>query len=263
MNNMNDNYEQENPGDLLRTEEKIFNLKTFPILSDDYGQYTEEPILLGIANHLHMCSFGGGGSLYGSSGSISLDEMKNVDWAAFEKYGAGNYKNFKNAVMNRTIKNVPTAFLNTVKKVSEKTGCPTSLFVVVGQSESNFRDARPNSYGYGGYFGQKSPGPYGYGNSLEQQCMGVVQSYNATKRSSQGASPLDLTMLTYVYHHLPAVGSKYWNKTNGKIWSTDPDYIMSNIKACYAGGSAVRYAEALLINMAAQYMALQVKNMNL
>lgn len=59
------------PGDILKTKEKTFNVKTFPILSDDYGQYTEEPVLLGIANHLYMSGFGGGGMLDAYGGSLT------------------------------------------------------------------------------------------------------------------------------------------------------------------------------------------------
>ena len=53
-----------------------FNVKPFPIMTDKHGQYTNEPLLLGIANHLRIEGGGGVaglvGDTFGSGGSLDL-----------------------------------------------------------------------------------------------------------------------------------------------------------------------------------------------
>ena len=52
-----------------------FNVQSFQILSDLNGKYTNEPLLLGIANHLRMEGGGAGaagGDINGAGGSLDL-----------------------------------------------------------------------------------------------------------------------------------------------------------------------------------------------
>lgn len=198
----------------------------------------------------------------GSSGQITVETFKNLDWSIYKSYGAGSYTDFKSMVMSRTLSlsEIPQNFMSAMRNVSSRTSVPVGVFVAIGKSESGFKDAKPNKYGYGGYFGQKT-NPHGYGHPLEEQANGVVNSYNAVKKSSYGASALDMIVLTYIYHHLPAVGTKYWRQTNGKIWSVDPAYIMENVKACWSKGSSVTYAEHLAVQLSAQYLAVQIARM--
>lgn len=244
-----------------KQEIKDFNFKPFEILSDKNGKYTNEPILLSIANHLYIVNGFGGGSGEGISGSSPFnspqDFLNKINWTACEKYSAGSYRNYRNSVLSRTIKTVPSDFLSKAKSYSQKSGVPVGVIVAAGQSESNFKNCPKNKYGYGGYFGSKR-GPEG---SFDEQADTVKMSYNNAKNNSPGADDLALTVLMYITHHLPAVGSKYWKQTSGKIWSTDPDYIISNATACYPalGSKAVTRAEHLLINLSAQYMALQIR----
>ena len=52
-----------------------FNVQSFQILSDLNGKYTNEPLLLGIANHLRMeggCAGAAGGDINGAGGSLDL-----------------------------------------------------------------------------------------------------------------------------------------------------------------------------------------------
>ena len=96
---------------------------------------------------------------------------------------------------------------------------------------------------------------------LEVQAKGdVTYNYKQAKANSPGASLIEMLVLGYISQHLPAVGHKYWKATGGKIWSVDPDYIASNCISCYSALSnkAVTLAEALMVNVAAQYMALQI-----
>ena len=200
----------------------------------------------------------------GSGTGMSSDTFRNANWAEYEKYASGAYHDFKGMVMSRTLKlsEIPDSFMSAMRKVSAESGVPLGVFIAIGKSESGFKDCPNNSLGYGGYFGQKS-NPYGHGHPVEVQAQGVVKSYNAALNASNGATALDMIVLTYIYHHLPAVGCKYWNQTKGKIWSSNPDYIMENIKACYSSGSPTRYAEALAVNASAQYLALQISEMSL
>lgn len=244
-----------------------FNIRQFSKYSDENGIYTNEPILLGIANHLRISGGNGG---YGEDGFVgdgisgstpfgSPNEfLSKINWSACEKYAAGKYRNIRSAVMNRKLTQPPANFVRMARSYSSKSGVPTSIIIMIGKSESGYRNCPKNSYGYGGYFGSKA-GPEG---SFDTQAETVRKSYEGAKRNSAGADELALAMLTYVHHHLPAVGSKYWNKTGGKIWSTDPDYIVNNVKACYPSIRPVTLAEHLMLQLAAQYMALQLRTLS-
>ena len=144
------------------------------------------------------------------------------------------------------------------KNYSQKTGLPVAALILVGKSESGFKNEPKNSYGYGGYFGSKA-GPEG---SFDQQADTVKRSFETAKNNSPGADDLATLVLMYISHHLPAVGSKYWNQTNGKIWSADPDYIAENACNCWPPlrGKAVTLAEHIMCQLAAQYMALQLRS---
>ena len=153
--------------------------------------------------------------------------------------------------------------LQGVRKVAQQTGVPVGFFILVGASESGFRDQPTNSIGYGGYFGQSTKNGVGFGASLEKQALEVAKTFKRVQSASPGAGYQELLVLGYIYHHLPAVGSRYWKQTNGKIFSLDPDYIYNNIKACYSGGSSTRYAEAITINVVAQYLSNQIISSNI
>ncbi len=209
---------------------------------------------------------GAEGGFGGSSPYVVNEFLSKLDIAAFQKYQA-NYKgtmfcgNIVNTTKARTINfnSIPKNFIDVCRSVSKETGVPLGFYIMVSKSEGSFRDAPTNSAGYGGYFGQMSSKGIGYGAPLEVQAKGsVTENYKRVKNNSPGASLTELLALGYISQHLPAVGLRYWNQTGGKIWSVDPDYIYQNITACYKGGSAVRYAEALMVNVAAQYMALQI-----
>lgn len=244
-----------------------FNLQSFPIMNDEHGQYTNEPLLLGVANHLRISGGGSGvdaGDTFGDGvgGSTPFSSpgefLSKIDWNKCAKYGAGAYTNFKSSVTNRTISSVPADFMSMAKNYSQKTGLPTAALIMVGKSESDFKNESKNKYGYGGYFGSKA-GPEG---SFDQQADIVRGSFMTAKNNSPGADDLALLTLMYISHHLPAVGSKYWRQTNGKIWSADPDYIAENACSCYPPlrGKAVTLAEHLMCQLGAQYMALQLRS---
>lgn len=245
-----------------------FNVKPFPIMTDKYGQYTNEPLLLGIANHLRIEGGGGVAGLVGDTfgdgvgGSTPFSSpgefLSKIDWNKCAKYAAGKYKNFKAALNERTIHSVPGNFMAMAKNYSQKTGLPTAALIMVGKSESDFKNESKNEYGYGGYFGTK----IGPGGSFDQQADIVRQSFMTAKNNSPGADNLAVLAIMYMTHHLPAVGSRYWRQTNGRIWSTDPDYIAENACNCYAPlrGKPVTLAEHLICNLGAQYMALQLKS---
>ena len=201
-----------------------------------------------------------------SGGAISIEKFNNIDVEAFRKYASGGYlTNIKANLRNRTInlKNIPSHFLETVKKVSAQTGVPVGFFILIGASESGFKNCALNSAGYGGYFGQSPKNGVGPDKPLEVQCRGVVNSWKSAKAASPGAKYQDLLVLGYMTHHLPAVGTRYWKKTNGNIYSLDADYINKAIRACYSGGSATRYAEAIMISVCAQYISAQLINAGL
>jgi len=201
-----------------------------------------------------------------SPNAIPLWQFNNINVEAFRKYASGGYlSNIKNNLKARTLnlKNIPINFLNTIRKVSQQTGVPVGFFVLVAASESGFVDAKSNSIGYGGYFGQSTKNGVGYGAPLEKQALEVAKTFKNVKNASPGAGYHELLVLGYIYHHLPAVGSRYWKQTNGKIFSLDPDYIYNNIKGCYGGGSATRYAEAITVNVVAQYLAEQIVSNNI
>ncbi len=245
-----------------------FNFQSFQIMSDKNGQYTNEPLLLGIANHLRIEGSSGvsgavgdtfGDGVAGSSPFKSPEEfLSKIDWNKCSKYGAGAYTNFKGALANRVISSVPSDFLSMAKNYSQKTGLPVAALILVGKSESGFKNEPKNSYGYGGYFGSKA-GPEG---SFDQQADTVKRSFETAKNNSPGADDLATLVLMYISHHLPAVGSKYWSQTNGKIWSADPDYIAENACNCWPPlrGKAVTLAEHIMCQLAAQYMALQLRS---
>lgn len=250
-----------------------FNLKDFPVMNDEKGRYTNEPILLGIANHLQINGSGGisdvvggdfGSGISGSSPFASADEFFNkVNWSAAEKYAAGVYHNYKNMVGNRRIRSVPSDFLSNAKAYSSRTGLPVGALVMIGKSEGGFRNCPKNSLGYGGYFGSK----YGPEGSFDEQADSVLRSFNTAKKFSPGADNLALLVIMYISHGLPVIGSRWWNAMGGKIWCADPDLIMTKMKECYVAGmkkeaSAVRYAEHLANQLASQYMALQIKDMS-
>lgn len=60
-----------------------FNIQSFPIMTDKNGQYTSEPLLLGIANHLRMEGVGGVAGAFGDTFGDSLqstgDSRKNAE----------------------------------------------------------------------------------------------------------------------------------------------------------------------------------------
>lgn len=245
-----------------------FNVKPFPIMTDKHGQYTNEPLLLGIANHLRIEGGGGvtglvgdtfGDGVGGSTPFSSPGEfLSKIDWNKCAKYAAGKYKNFKAALNERTIRSVPGNFMAMAKNYSQKTGLPTAALIMVAQSESHFKNESKNSDGYGGYFGTKF-GPEG---SFDQQADIVRQSFMTAKNNSPGADNVAVLAIMYIAHHLPAVGSRYWRQTNGRIWSTDPDYIIENAYKCYGDlrNRPERRAEHLICNLSAQYMAIQLKS---
>ena len=211
--------------------------------------------LSGLDNEYANLTIGGGKSV------ISLNNFQQINVDAFKKYASGGYlNNIMNNINARTInfRRIPNNFITTIQKVSEQTNVPVGFFVLVAASEGSFNDRQTNSSGYGGYFGQSTKAGVGYGAPLEVQAAEVAKTYKIVKSLSPGAGYQDLLVLGYIYHHLPAVGSKYWKQTNGKIYSLDPDYIYNNIKACYSGGSATRYAEAITVNVVAQYLSAQI-----
>ena len=53
-----------------------FNIQSFPIMNDEHGQYTNEPLLLGIANHLRIS--GGGFGIDAGSGIVG-DVIGNLE----------------------------------------------------------------------------------------------------------------------------------------------------------------------------------------
>lgn len=243
-------YENEITQDESSVSEAIVETGMF-WSSDMYGVYGD------------ASEFIGGGA---SPNAIPLWQFNNINVDAFRRYASGGYlNNIKNNLKARTLnlKNIPLHFLNTVKKVSQQTGVPVGFFVLVGASESGFVDCKTNSIGYGGYFGQSTKNGVGYGASLEKQATEVAKTFKKVKAASPGAGYHELLVLGYIYHHLPAVGSKYWKQTGGKIFSLNPDYIYNNIKACYSGGSATRYAEAIMANVVAQYLAAQIVSNNI
>ena len=70
----------------VSNEEKQFNFKNFNIYSDDAGQYTNESLLLGIANHLRIQGGGGGGEL-GEAGEsiINMSSIPDKDSRAIAR----------------------------------------------------------------------------------------------------------------------------------------------------------------------------------
>lgn len=250
--------------------DKLFNFMHFSISNDDNGDYTSESLLFGIANHLHISGMlgaagdGGLGSINGNAPFSSPDDfISKVNWAACVQYESPKYRDHKKRVLNRKIGNVPSDFLNQARQFSQRSGLPLSALILAGQSEGSFRNCPKNSDGYGGYFGSKF-GPEG---SFDTQAQTVVTSWNTAKNNSPGASELEILVLMYISHQLPVVGSRYWKQTGGKIWSTDPTFIVNNEKICYEAGckdgkyriGGDRCSEALTINLSAQYMALQLK----
>lgn len=225
-----------------------------------------------LADSQLMLGFGIGGEFrYGASNApFDIDEfLSKLNIEAFRKYAAADKHgtvycgNILTSTKNRTINlnAVPKNFIDTCRRVSQETGVPLGFYILVSASEAGFRDAPTNAYGYGGYFGQMTSKGIGYGAPLEVQAKGdVTSNYKKAKAASPGASLAELLALGYISQQLPAVGWHYWKQTGGKIWSVDPDYIASNCISCYSALSnkAVTLAEALMINVAAQYMALQI-----
>jgi len=250
-----------------------FNLKDFPIMTDEKGKYTNEPILLGIANHLQINGIGGVGGAVGdvSDGAFSgqcpftLDQFLNIDCSKFQKYAAGGYlhgDHLRKAIKGRTFStnDIPADFLEKAKAYSSSSGCPLSVLIIFGRSESRFTDHVPNSYGYGGYFGTHPKYGGGYGKPFDVQASFVLKSWNNAKKYSPGASGVETLVIAAISHQLPSVASKWWSQTNGKIWSLDADWLATNIKACRPSISAVTLAEALEVNVVGQYYGCQAAN---
>jgi hypothetical protein len=196
--------------------------------------------------------------------SIALSAFSNINGAAFTKYAAGGYLTNANSIKlniksrNLNIKNIPNDFINTIRKVSKSTGVPMIQYIIVAASESGFKNRPANSIGYGGYFGQGGGIGKGYGYSLEDQARSsVTESYKNAKKAAPGASVQDCLVLGYIYHHLPKLGTKYWKQTGGKIYSLDPNYIASHYKKIYPTISRVRLAEAIVVNICAQWLSAQ------
>lgn len=237
-------------------------------ISDDDSSISESIVESGMFWSNEYFMFGGTGGFTGgaSINAIPMWQFDKINIEAFKRYASGGYlnniqKNLKARTLN--LSNIPLHFLQGVRKVSQQTGVPVGFFVLVGASESGFRDQPTNSIGYGGYFGQSTKNGVGFGASLEKQALEVAKTFKRVQLASPGAGYQELLVLGYIYHHLPAVGSRYWKQTNGKIFSLDPDYIYNNIKACYSGGSATRYAEAITINVVAQYLSNQIISSNI
>lgn len=237
-------------------------------ISKDDSSLSESIVETGMFWSNDYFMFGGIGGFTGgaSINAIPMWQFDKINIEAFKRYASGGYlNNIKQNLKARTLNlsNIPLHFLQGVRKVAQQTGVPVGFFVLVGASESGFRDQPTNSIGYGGYFGQSTKNGVGFGASLEKQALEVAKTFKRVQSASPGAGYQELLVLGYIYHHLPAVGSRYWKQTNGKIFSLDPDYIYNNIKACYSGGSATRYAEAITINVVAQYLSNQIISSNI
>ena len=240
--------------DFGKTENKI-----------NYRNYMVDEQLMMSSGFSGVFGMGAGG---GSAPFEVSEFLSKLSIEAFQKYQA-NYRgtmfcgNIINSTKARTINlnSCPKDFIDTCRRVSQETGVPLGFYILVSKSEGGWRDAPTNSAGYGGYFGQSTAKGIGYGAPLEVQAKGdVTYNYKQAKANSPGASLIEMLVLGYISQHLPAVGHKYWKATGGKIWSVDPDYIASNCISCYSALSnkAVTLAEALMVNVAAQYMALQL-----
>lgn len=66
-----------------------FNRKAFPINSDEFGKYTNEPILMGIVNHLHITPDGLGGMLGDFSFNGDEANPKEVCKACYKAFTTG------------------------------------------------------------------------------------------------------------------------------------------------------------------------------
>ena len=224
-----------------------------------------------------------GGNGFGSPGYLgggnipfnSIDEfLSKLDITAFQKYQA-NFRGtmYCGNIMRTTIarkinfNSIPKHFIDTCKNISRETGVPLGFYILVSQSEGGFKDAGSirvvDKYGkehlYGGYFGQDKYSGYGEGQPLEVQARGAVtDNYKKIVNTSPGASLVERLFLGYISQHLPVVGWYYWKHTGGKIWSVDPDWIANNIKSLYPEIGKVTLAEAIAVNIAGQYMALQL-----
>ena len=214
-----------------------------------------------------MISGGFSGGMFGaeaSSSAINLEAFKNLDVAAFRKYASGGYlTNINSVIKNRTINisSVPKFFMETAITVGRQNNVPPAFFILISGSEAGFRDCpliKVSPGACGGYFGNNYLYYPSHGAPLSEQMKGPIKSWNDAKRSSPGAGIAELLALGYMCHHLPAVGTKYWKVTGGRIWNTNPDFIHDNILRCYTPPSATQLAEAISTCISAQYMAIQL-----
>ena len=208
-----------------------------------------------------------GGMIAGGDAPVGLEVFQNINPVPFQKYASGDYLygNHINAqIRARTLKSKtpPATFMSMARAYSQKSGLPLNILVAIGASESGWKNNPLNGAGYGGYFGTGPRFGGGPGQPFDVQASFVLKAYNRAKQNSPGASITELIALTYISHHLPLVGQTWWRQVNGNIWSLNPDWIASNIKAVYPSISATRLAEAIGLNVCAQYLAVQVANMS-
>ena len=154
-------------------------------------------------------------------GSDSLSESE--DFNLNGGIGGGNSINGvyipESVKRNQRIGKCPQDFINGVTAASKETGIPVSFYIAFGALESGWMNCRPNSSGYGGYFGQK-PSQGGTG-SVYQQAKGImVDIYkNALKDAKQyGFNNSDLAVWCYLCHNAGNAGARTMlNALGGKL----------------------------------------------
>lgn len=266
------NYEMEQADRKIETLARL-RLDLIKIIYESMGiDFGESKNLITYRNYMVdekiMMSAGFSSNIFGAGvggdSAINLEAFKNLDVEAFRKYAAGGYLTNINLVLkNRTlnISSVPKFFMDTAITVGRQNNVPPAFFILISGSEAGFRDCpliKVSPGACGGYFGNNYLFYPSHGAPLAEQMKGPIKSWNDAKRSSPGAGMAELLALGYMCHHLPAVGTKYWKVTGGRIWNTNPDVIHDNILRCYTPPSKPQLAEAISTCISAQYMSKQL-----
>ena len=197
------------------------------IFVDERGiKYTNESLLKGIAAHTQFNYIGDNSSdafnnsyLFGPISSEVIDGIWIPD-SVKRNQNLGN--------------RMPSSeFMDGCQRASTITGIPLYIYVCHGALESGWTNARPNKYGYGGYFGQKT-NQGGTGSAFDQACgQGIRSCFNSAMKDNHGFRGADLYVWTYLVHNAgPGGASHMLNILGGKLRHSSPEPY-------YAAGNGV------------------------